>query len=241
MRSRVPKRRRSMTAADALHRIAFRTLAAGVYWHVYGVEYGALMAHPASRSRLALVDGFPPGVIVRPTFYIGWTPDVALWEGILRNVRPMDGAVSLLSAWTAGRGLARIRLQRDLQVIALDHPARRDVIDYDSPEDERWHGHLTTHHYKRTHLAAAALDAQCRAAGCVLPGIRWHSRQLQADLIAVLYSPTFASADWVVEEKFELDSVAGRQAIAAALARANMRQFDDLHILGGLPPADECL
>lgn len=228
-----------MTAADALHRIAFRTLAAGVYWHVYGVDYGALVAHPASTSRLALVDGFPPGVIVRSTFYIGWTPDVALWEGILRNVRSMDGAVSLLPAWTAARGLARIRLQRDLTVIALDHPARRDVIDYGSPEDARWHRHLTTDTYKRTHLAAAAVDAQCRAAGCVLPGFRWHSRQLQADLVAVLYD--FAPEDWVVEEKFELDSIAGRQAIAAALARANMRQFDDLHILGGLPPADECL
>jgi len=230
-----------MTSPDALHMIKFRTLKAGVYWHVYSVGYGALTAHPASTSRLALVAGFPRSVIVRPTFYIGWTPDVALWEGILRNVRLMDGAVSLLPAWTAGRGLARIRLTKDLQIIAMDHPARREVINYNSSEDQRWHRHLTTDVYTRTHFAAAAVDSQCRAADCLLPGFRWHSRQLQADLVAVLYSPTFDPDDWVVEEKFELDSVAGKQAIIAALGRANVRLCGDLSATGGVPPAGETL
>lgn len=226
---------------DTLHRIAFRLLAAGVYWHVYGLDYGALSPNPASTSRFALVDGRPPSVKVRPTFYIGWTPDVALWESILRHVMPLDGAVSLLPAWTQGRGLARIRLKRDLEVIALDHPARREVIDYGSPEDQRWHGHLTTDVYRRTHFAAAALDAQCRAAGRPLPGVRWHSRQLQADLVAVLYSPTFDPNDWVVEEKFELDSDIGKRAIIAALGRANMHLCSELGGTDGVPPAGEIL
>lgn len=230
-----------MTGADRLHRLDTVTLPAGVYWHVYGLAYGALASHPCSTSRLALVAGRPPGVLVRETFYIGWTPDAALWETALRDVAAQDGVVRMAPEFTEGRGLARLRLTRDLELVALDQPARRRIIDHDSVDDERWDGHLGTRTYKRTHLAAAAVDAQFRADGRTLPGFRWFSRQAQAHRVAVLYRPAFDPDDWVVEEKFELDSPAGRQSIIDALTREGLALEASLGTGVGVPPEDEDL
>ena len=109
----------------------------------------------------------------------------------------------------------------------MDHPARRKVIDYNSPEDQRWHGHLTTDRYRRTHFAAAAVDAQCTAAGQVLGGFRWPSRQLQSDLVAVLYGDV-SDRDWAIAETIELASPRGQAMITAALQQANMVWVPDL-------------
>lgn len=230
-----------MTGADPLHRLDTVVLPAGVYWHVYGLAYGALASHPCSTARLALVADRPRGVMVRDTFYLGWSPDAALWETVLRDVAAEDGVVRVPADTTTGRGLARLRLRRDLQLVALDHPARRRIIDHDTADDQRWDGHLTTRTYKRTHVAAGVVDRQFREAGRALPGFRWFSRQAQAHRVAVLYAPEFDPADWVVEEKFELDSPTGRQAIIDALTHEGLALEAELGDNAGDPPEGEDL
>lgn len=217
-----------MAVADTLHHVAFDEVPAGDYWHVYDLAYGPLATHPCCQARLALVAGRPATVIVRPTFYIAWTPDAALWETALRDVAPdAAGGVSLLPGYAATHGLARLSLNRPLPIVAMDHPARRKIIDYGSPEDQRWHGHLTTDRYRRTHAAAAAVDGQCRAAGHVLPGFRWHSRQLQSDLVGVLYGDV-SDGDWAVSETIELATPRGQAMLVEALGRAQMVLVPDL-------------
>lgn len=216
-----------MAVADTLHHLLFDVVPAGDYWHVYDLAYGPLATHPCCQARLALVAGRPDTVIVRPTFYIAWTPDAALWETALRDVAPdAAGGVSLLPGYAAGHGLARLSLRHPLPIVAMDHPARRKVIDYNSPEDQRWHGHLTTDRYRRTHFAAATVDAQCRASGELLPGFRWHSRQLQRDLVGVLYGAL--SDHWSVAETIELAAPRGQAMLTAALGRAQMVLVPDL-------------
>ena len=217
-----------MAVADTLHHVVFDEVAPNDYWHVYHLDYGPLATQPSSEARLALVAGRPATVIVRPTFFFAWTPEAALWETALRDVAPdAAGGVSLLPGYAATHGLARLRLVRSRPIVAMDHPARRKVIDYNSPEDQRWHGHLTTDRYRRTHFAAAAVDAQCTAAGQVLGGFRWPSRQLQRELVAVLYGD-LSDRDWIVQETIELDSAEGQAMIAAALQQANMVLVPDL-------------
>jgi hypothetical protein len=232
-----------VTAADSLHRLVYSQLDPGIYWHVFGLEYGPLASHPRSTSRFALVRNQPSGVIVRSAFYFAWSREAALWETALRDAQAINGVVSVHPDWTKGRGLARLRLMRPLPIIALDHPARRAVIDVDSVEDQRWHGHLTTNRYRRTYRASAAVDLQCRAADPTLPlpGFRWHSRQLQADLVAVMFEPTFDPRDWEVEQALVLDSDEGQAALGAALARANFALRAGLGSVGGTPPDDEDL
>jgi hypothetical protein len=74
-----------------------------------------------------------------------------------------------------------------------------------------------------------------------LPGFRWHSRQLQADLVAVMFEPTFDPRDWEVEQALVLDSDEGQAALGTALARANFALRAGLGSVGGTPPDDEDL
>lgn len=230
-----------MAVTDRLHRLEFSILEPGHYWRVYSLAHGPLAPHPSPTGRFALVANQPPGVIVRPAIYIGWTPDAALWESALRDATPVAGSVSLPPQWTVGRGLATLRLYRPLPILALDHPARRKIIDYGSPEDQRWHGHVTADVYRRTHRASAAVDAQCLASNpdFALPGFRWPSRQLQADNVGVLFTPNFRSDDWSVEGDVLLDSPEGLAAIDHALARGNLLRRASLSSVGGVPDDED--
>ena len=228
-------RRAPLTAADLLDRLHLEPLSAGEYWHVYSTAYGALASRPNSPYRLGLVTDHPPGLVSRPSFYLGWSPEAALWETALRDVAAVHGAVTLQAAWTHGRGLARLKLNRDREVVPLDQPFRRNVIDPNTTKNVRWDRHLIRPTYKATHVAAGVIDAQFRADGKVLPGFRWYSKQIQGDLVAVMYEPAFDPNDWAIVEQFDLDSSKGRLAISDALLRAKMYLVGSLSAVGGTP------
>ena len=224
-----------MAVSDRLHHLQFTDLIEREYWHIFHQDFGPLVPHPASLARLALVHDRPPGTVVRAAFFLAWTAAGAIWETGLRGIPGDETEVELDPGWLATHYLARLRLMRRLPIIALDHPLRRMIIDIDSPEDQRWHGHLTTHRYRRTHFAAAAVDAQCREAGQILPGFQWYSRQLQGDRVGVLYPPVFDPADWEVTEVIRLDTPEGRALIARALAAGGYTVARSLGWVGGRP------
>ena len=224
-----------MAVCDDLHRIAYTPLETGLYWRVLHTAFGALQPHPTSIGRLALVQDQPPGTMPLSTFYFAWHPAGALWETGLRGIPGDAQQVELDPGWLASHKLACIELQRELPIIALDHPARRKVIDYESPEDQRWHGHLTTTRYARTHRAAAAVYRQCQQANQPFPGFRWPSRQVQSELVGVLYGPAFNPDDWKVVDVHDLSSGLGFAHLENALAIGGFQRVASLGRVGGTP------
>jgi len=219
-----------MKYSELLHHLHLSTLAAGEdYWHAYTLASpdfpcGPLVTHPHSTSRFALVDGVPFGTVVRPTFYFGTTVRSALWETLLRGVRPdpVTNVVTLRPGQLANRGLAKLRLKADKHILRVDHPHRRHVVDIDTDLDQVWHRLTTMDNYAATHHAASLVDQQCHHAGFGLPGFMWASRQVQTDLVGVLYQPPFDQADWEVVSTTPMDSPQGLALIAQALAEAGM-------------------
>jgi len=222
---------------DFLHRIDLQTLPAGRYWHVYRLTDGPLIADKAPNRRFALVKRDDGLVAERASFGIGWSLEAAIWEWALRDLTPhFGGGIAIPPGTMSHLGLATLRLTRDLDVVALNRPHRRLVLDPDTPEDQRWDRHIATSRYRRTHAAAATVDAQFRSVGLTLPGFQWHSRQLPSDRVALLYEPFFNPADWRVDHTLRLDGVDGQDIIAGALWRARVSLVGDLRCAGEPAP-----
>ena len=214
------------------------------WWHCYELksplyDAGPLSTNPGSKNRFALVNGVPPGTLARPSYYISQTERSALFETILRHNNPdPNGDVRLRPDQLANRGLVQLRLKTPMPVIMLHRPMRdRLGITPDDPLDATIDLLTRTSVYAATHEFAGSLDAQCRADPTVssgLPALMWTSRQINTDLVAVLFTPPNDDDVWEVGPTIVLDTDAGRDRINAALAAGRMQLAGDLDFT--LPP-----
>ncbi|MBT2118909.1 hypothetical protein KK141_11200 [Dyella sp. LX-66] len=200
------------------------TLPAGEVWHTYRTIYGPLSANPWCDTRFALA-GAPGEPNRRPAFYCASGSTGAIWEVVLRNVRPnAHNEVYVAPAELAGRSVARLRLRRDLtDIVRVDPPHRRRFVDADTVEDLAWETACTHSVHALSQGMAAGLDRFLAAHGVTLGGLGWHSRQYQDDLVHVLFAPPLAEDDWEVLEEIPLDSPAGLALVRAAVEAAGYR------------------
>ncbi|WP_445147385.1 hypothetical protein [Dyella sp. Tek66A03] len=226
-----------MSASNLLHRIAFQTIPAGRYWHVYRLIDGPLAASTSRGGRFTLARGARGTPTDRGAFGIAWSLEAAIWEWILRDLSPhFGGGVALPPGLLEPFGVAVVRLIRDTDAIALDQPYRSEVLDPGSREDMGWQRHVTAVRYERTWRAACDVDEQCSSRGITLPGFQWSTRQLKSDRVALLYQPVFRHDDWEVDHALHLSSAEGRDVVIRALWRGRMSLVGDLRDVGEPAP-----
>lgn len=220
-------RKPNVESSDVLENLHLCTLQAGIYYHVYETAWGWRATHPCSKSRLALVKGRPEGTVVRNAYYIAHSANAAIWEVVLRDVAPgQGGGVWVQPGQMLYRHLATIRLKRDIDIVRMDKPYRRFSVMVDSALDKKWDRWLTTTEYRATHHASSRADRQFSEAGLALPGFQWCSRQLQTELVCVLYGEELDDA-WELVDDISLQSEPGIEAIRLALEAGGMQLVGD--------------
>lgn len=206
------------------------------WWHCYTMRSPHFPCGPlktyAAAYRFALVQDVPMGTVARDSYYIGETARAALFETILRGNPPdADGSVRLRPGQLKDRGLVKLRLKENLPVIRLDRPTRARLgvlegtsLDQDLDRMTRMKDYLATQEF------AGLLDAQCRADltfGMPLPGLMWASRQVNTDLVAVLFTPPNREDRWEEQAIIELDTPPGLALLDEALRAGAMRLAAD--------------
>lgn len=206
------------------------------WWHCYTLsspdyDCGPLVTYAAD-YRFALVNDVPLGTVARHSYYIGASERSALFETVLRTC-PIDryGFVHLRPGQLANRGLVKLRLKQKMPVIKLYSPARHRLGIAKGSALDKELDHLTrTTNYLATNDYAGHLDAQCRndpTAQFPLPGVMWSSRQIETDLVAVMFTPPNDKTKWDIIEETELDTAEGRAKVNAALAAGDMQLAAD--------------
>lgn len=198
---------------DLLHRVVLGVIEPAAYWHVYSDKYPPTAANPYSEARLAWRDG------AHSMFYAGDTPAAALWEVALRSAVVRRGRVYTDAGNLAGMKLARVTLTREVPVIDLRPPYRREVVDANCDLDSFWDGVLKQSDHGPTHEVSARLMKQLVDAGYHAgAALRWHSRQGGSDSVLLFFEPPMSSTWWVCDATFRLDMPDGQEQIREALA-----------------------
>lgn len=197
-------------------------------WHVYNEHYSPSAFNPNSRNRFAGHLAEP----VRSMFYAGATPDCAMWETTLRNVvpeahfphpsQPQQSVHGVVVPPAKDRGLARLRLQRDVSVLDLRPLGARVIAGDNHRLRDRLSMLTVVPKYTETHKEAARLLADFPKAD----GLMWSSKQMGEDAAYVFYEPPMASTAFEVVETTSLGSRRGVSFIDQALARAKMCRMD---------------
>jgi RES domain len=93
-----------------------------VLWHVHPEAFAATAFNPKSENRFAANTASPP----RAMYYAGASPEVAIWETVLRDVvADKDSCVVLFKDRIEGKRLARVRTTRAIAIVDLRMPGLR--------------------------------------------------------------------------------------------------------------------
>lgn len=154
--------------------------------------------------------------------YVADSSISALWEVILRGVRPNGyGQVYLAPGDYAGRSIVSLRARRDIPfVMRVDKPRRYRFVENGSMGDTTWELCCTFPVHAISHGVAHAVDQFFAERNLQHAGLGWKSNQYQDEMIYVLYAPPFAGDDWDVGEIVDLSAPEGiallRHAVEAA-------------------------
>jgi hypothetical protein len=216
-----------------LDRVAFGRMPADVYCRVHPAALPGhspvdpRSANPYSRARLALRREVVTSLPELAMFYAASTAAGALFEAPLRNASVGAGRqVYLARQDLHNQCLSRLQLQRELPIIPLGLPDRKSVVT-DPQRDARWRELINTPDHHDTHVAAAAVYAQVRAAGHEHTGLSWPSVQAPPATVFLLYQPPLQRADWHPLQTIALDTPAGETLIADALGEAGYTWLAD--------------
>lgn len=203
--------------------VTLHTLAAGsVFCHTFETKYGPLSPNPVCKTRFALPGPGPNDPNTRAAFYIADSAVAALWEVVLRGVRPnARNGVYVSPADYLGRSIVTLTTKLDIPlVMRVDRPHRYRLVDADSPGDTAWDMCLTLAVHDLSHGAAHAVDRSLAGHGIQHAGLGWKSKQYPDGTVYLLYAPPFEEGQWTVGEIIDLTSPQGilliRQAVEAA-------------------------
>jgi len=152
-----------------------------VLWHIHPEAFASTAFNPKSENRFAAGSASPP----RAMYYAGASPEVAIWETLLRDVvADEDGCVVLFKDRIDGKRLARVRTTRAIAIVDLRMPGlRRHTAN--AAELSEWQGLQTVFPYASTQAAARALLAVQPTLG----GLQWTSKQAGNGAAFVFYDP----------------------------------------------------
>jgi hypothetical protein len=154
-------------------------------------------------------------------YYAGTTPEIALWESVLRQVvADADGTVFLPDTIVAGKVLAEVETRRSVSFLDLCMPQLRLHAGVPA-EWETWLDFTSTADHVATHRPAEALLASHPA----IQGFRWTSKQAGRKSAFVFYSPPDDLFLSRATQPLD-DGIVGWQLIDRALKQAKITRID---------------
>jgi hypothetical protein len=187
-------------------------------WHVFPAAYSAAAFNPLSENRFAARRASPP----RAMYYAGDTPEVAIWETILRDVvADIDGCATIYANQLDGRVLARVRTTAETRIVDLSMPRLR-AHSADKGELSIWQELQRTGAYQETHRAAQALLTETPAIGA----LKWISKQAGSGAAFVFYEPPTGPSLFYTVKEHRLEGSRRWYWIDRALKQAGIRRIE---------------
>ncbi len=178
----------------------------------YKLAYGPLTFYPSTDVRF--------GAAPRAMLYAGTTDTAAVCETLIRDLRPLPGTrkLHLPEDEIAMRGLATIRLLRDVRRVNLCRPAI-DALLRDSAQLRVVRELMeVTGDYSDTRQFALALHDQVDD----LEVLAWPSRRADGHIATCFYGPAVSDSDFEIIEAVGFNTPAGLARLEAAIDGAGL-------------------
>lgn len=175
------------------------------------------------------------GAAPRRMLYTGTTDAAAVCETLVRDPQPLPGTRQIVLPYDhlADRGLATLRLRRDVTLVSLCRPAVASVIQ-DPGHDADVRALIETRgDYAETNRFARALLAQAPA----MDALAWPSQRADGHVVVCFYEGTLTADDFELLECEPFHTAAGYARLVDAVAVAGLQLIRATP--AGAPPDDD--